>query len=84
MKVKNLIQALKGMDPEAEVCIECCGTNNSQHVVQYELIPTYRDPYPIVYIADSLIGIENSYKEESTCHIIKQKEYFEAFNPRRD
>ena len=84
MKVKNLIQALKGMDPEAEVYIECCGTNNSQHVVQYELIPTYRDPYPVVYIADSLLAVERSYKEETNCRILKQKEYFQAYSPKRD
>lgn len=82
MKVKNLIQALKGMDPEAEVCLECRGTNNTQYVVQYELIPTFRDPYPIVYIADSLLAVEDSYKH-SDIQFIKQKEYFEAWSPRR-
>lgn len=58
MKVKRLIDILKLMDPDAEVCIETKDSNIATSVSQIVVTDPCRLPGIYVYIGDDLSVIE--------------------------
>ena len=65
MKVKRLIDILKLMDQDAEVCIETKDSNKATSVSQIVVTDPYHAPGIYVYIGDDLSVIE----KESFGHI---------------
>lgn len=59
MKVKKLIDILKLMDPDAEVCIEKKDSNIATSVLQIVITDPLRSPGIYVYIGDDLSVIKD-------------------------